>query len=282
MCVNYENINILFYDVWVCENCGYAALQDKFEGLFTKDIKVIKENISSHWTQRSFTGERDVNHAIEAFKLALLNLKVRNAKSSEVAKVCLRIAWLYRFKQDEEEIKFLNFALKAYTDAYQNERFPLDRLDENTCMYIIAELYRRVGNYEEAIQSSTMRLQPLTCYYHEDLRPDKFGGTALTGVQVYMGYDLPELTGSVVFTDLARDEDSPPPVKGALAYTRVRADGKPNEYSVIETDYDFKTSSAYYVSLGTNIDQSRLFLGVYGSMKVAEYNLGTVFEIIPV
>ncbi len=152
MCVHYENINVLFYDVWVCENCGYAALQDKFEGLFTRDIKAIKDNISSNWVRRSFKGERDVNQAIEAFKLALLTLKVRNAKNSELAKVCLRIAWLYRFKESpNHELKYLNFALESYNEAYQKERFPLDKLDEITCMYIIAELFRRVGKYEDAI-----------------------------------------------------------------------------------------------------------------------------------
>jgi len=152
MCVHYENLNILFYDVWVCDNCGYAALQDKFEGLFTKDIKTIKNNISSHWIKRSFAGDRDVDKAIEAFKLALLTLKVRNAKNSELAKVCLRIAWLYRFKEDgPKEIEFLTFALTSYNDAYQKERFPLDKLDEITCMYIIAELFRRVGKLDESI-----------------------------------------------------------------------------------------------------------------------------------
>lgn len=152
MCVHYENINVLFYDVWVCESCGYAALQDKFEGLFTRDIKAIKEKISSHWTKRSFVGERDVDKALEVFKLALLNLNVRNAKSSELAKVCLRIAWLYRFKGDNyKEMEFLNFALNSYNDAYQKERFPLDKLDEFTCMYIIAELFRRVGKLDDAV-----------------------------------------------------------------------------------------------------------------------------------
>ena len=151
MCVNYEGINVLFYDVWVCENCGYASLQDKFEGLFTRDIKIIKDNISSHWIKRSFAGERDIDKAIEAFKLALLTLKVRNAKSSELAKVCLRIAWLYRAKEDPKELEFLNFALESYNDAYSKERFPLDKLDEITCMYIIAELFRRVGKLDEAI-----------------------------------------------------------------------------------------------------------------------------------
>jgi len=151
MCVNYENLNILFYEVWVCENCGYAALQDKFEGLFIKDIQAIKDKISNHWIKRSFTGEKNVDDALTAFKLALLSLKTRNAKSSELAKVCLRIAWLYRCKEDPKEIEFLNFALTSYNDAYQKERFPLDKLDEMTCMYIIAELLRRVGKLDEAI-----------------------------------------------------------------------------------------------------------------------------------
>ncbi len=153
MCVHYEDLNVLYYDVWVCEYCGYAALQDKFEGLFTKDIAVIRDKISKNWVRRSFVGERDVEKAIEAFKLALLTLKVRNAKASELAKVCLRIAWLYRDKEDSKrETEFLNFALNSYNEAYSKERFPLDKLDEFTCMYIIAELFRRVGKLEDSIQ----------------------------------------------------------------------------------------------------------------------------------
>lgn len=96
-----------------------------------------------------------------------------------------------------------------------------------------------------------------------------------------MGSEIPGLTGSVVFTDLARNEGSPPPVKGVLAYTRARANCKPEDFSVIETDYDFGSESSYYVSLGTNLEQTKLYLGVYGSMRVADFNRGTIFEIVP-
>ncbi|PHD71568.1 glucose dehydrogenase [Bacillus sp. AFS043905] len=141
-------------------------------------------------------------------------------------------------------------------------------LDEKTIAY-----------YNEAAALSGSRLQPLTSYFHEDSRPDKFGGTALTGVQAYMGERIPALTGSVVFTDLARQE-SQPQVRGALAYTTVRPNGEQNDFSVIQTDYDFGSQSAYYVNLGTNLDQTRLYLGVYGSMKVTDFNQGTIFEIV--
>jgi hypothetical protein len=140
--------------------------------------------------------------------------------------------------------------------------------------------HKTIAYYNEAISLSGTRLQPLTSYFHQDPRPDKFAGTALTGVQAYMGNSIPGLTGNVVFTDIAR-KGTQPHVRGALAYTKIRPDGNQNDFSVIQTDYDFGSQSAYYVSLGTNLNQTRLFLGVYGSMKVTDFNKGTIFEIIP-
>lgn len=135
--------------------------------------------------------------------------------------------------------------------------------------------------YNEAVKTSAQRLSPLACYFHKDSRPDKFGGSALTGVQPYMGNKIPDLTGSVVFTDFAQNEESEPPVKGVLAYTKSTKDSKLNDFSVIETDYDFGSGSAYYVCLGTNMNQTRLYLGVYASANVADFGKGTIFEIVP-
>ncbi|WP_289355225.1 PQQ-dependent sugar dehydrogenase [Paenibacillus sp. S-12] len=169
---------------------------------------------------------------------------------------------------------FINFGWRGWEGAFPTSLLTGcsadPALDEKTISY-----------YDEAITTSVRRLPPLISYFHKDPRTDKFGGTALTGVQAYLGNEIPGLTGSVVFTDLARNEGSPPPVKGVLAYTRARTDCKLSDFRVIETDYDFGSQSAYYVSLGTNLSQSRLYLGVYGSTKVTDVNQGTVFEIVP-
>lgn len=169
---------------------------------------------------------------------------------------------------------FINFGWRgwegAFPTAFISGCSANPTLDEKTIAY-----------YNETIKSLVGRLQPLTSYFHKDPRPDKFGGTALTGVQPYMGNGIPNLTGSVVFTDFAQKEESRPPVRGVLAYTRVSTDCKLNDFSVIETDYNFGSQSAYYVSLGTNLDQTRLYLGAYGSTKVTDFNQGTVFEIVP-
>ncbi|WP_440604145.1 PQQ-dependent sugar dehydrogenase [Bacillus sp. GB_SG_008] len=181
-------------------------------------------------------------------------------------------ASLMRSNPDQEG--FINFGWRgwegAFPTAFISSCSANPTLDEKTIAY-----------YNETVKTSVRRLQPLTSYFHKDPRPDKFGGTALTGVQPYIGNGIPNLTGSVVFTDFARHEESRPPVRGVLAYTRVSTDCKLNDFSVIETDYNFGSQSAYYVSLGTNLDQTRLYLGVYGSMKVTDFNQGTVFEIVP-
>ncbi len=138
-----------------------------------------------------------------------------------------------------------------------------------------------IAYYDEAIKTSMSRLNPITTYFHKDSRSNKFRGTALTGVQPYMGSDIPGLTGSLLFTDFARKEEARLPIRGALAYTRIRTDFKLNDFSVIEVNYDFGSQSSFYVSLGTNLNQSKLYLGTYGSSNVTDFNQGTVFEIIP-
>ena len=168
---------------------------------------------------------------------------------------------------------FVNFGWRGWEGA-----FPVSIIRKCTKNSTLNE--QTITYYNEAVTLSGSRLQPLTSYFHQDTRPDKFGGTALTGVQPYMGKSIPGLTGSVVFTDLAR-KGSQPQVRGGLAYTIVRPNGKQNDFSVIQTDYDFGSQSAYYVNLGTNLNQTRLYLGVYGSMKVTDLNQGTVFEIVP-
>ena len=67
---------------------------------------------------------------------------------------------------------------------------------------------RTMAYYNETIETSVKRIQPLISYFHKDPRLDKFGGTSLTGVQPYIGTAIPNLHGSVVFTDLARKEES--------------------------------------------------------------------------
>jgi len=175
-------------------------------------------------------------------------------------------------KSEPDQEGFINFGWRGWEGD-----FPTSLI--RGCSVNPALDEKIIAYFNDAVKTSVGRIQPLVSYFHKDPRPDKFGGTALTGVQPYMGNEIPYLTGSVVFTDLARKSQFP--VRGVLAYTKVRTDCKLNDFSVIETDYNFGSQSAFYVSLGTNLDQTRLYLGVYNSMRVTDPKQGTVFEIIP-
>ena len=175
----------------------------------------------------------------------------------------------YVMKSEIAPEDWINFGWRAWEGI-----FPTPIVKDCSANPTIEE--RTIAYYDEAVKTSVRRLQPVTSYYHQDTRLDKFGGTALTGVQAFMGNKIPALTGSVVFTDLARKEESQSPDRGVLAYTKIGT----NDYSVIQTDYNFGSQSAYYVSLGTNLEQTILYLGVYGSKKVTDMNQGTVFGIM--
>ena len=177
-------------------------------------------------------------------------------------------------KSQPEKEKFINFGWRGWEGDFPTAL--IADCSNSSTLNNITTAY-----YNDAVKTSTQRLLPLVCYFHKDSRPDKLSGSSLTGVQPYMGNRIPDLTGSVVFTDFAQNADSKPPVRGVLAYTRPTRSCKLNDFSIIETDYNFGSESSYYVCLGTNMNQTRLYLGVYGSSKVTDLNKGTIFEILP-
>ncbi len=153
-CPYYEGENPLLYEAVICPECGYGAHVTSFENISRYDKEKVRNEITSKGNKRKFTGPRTVEQALEAFKIVLLNLNCIEGLKSEIAKICMRIAWLYRYKGDQEqEKKFLNYALINYKKAYSQEDLSEEgKLDEYTCMYIIGELSKRLGLYEDSTQ----------------------------------------------------------------------------------------------------------------------------------
>ncbi len=151
--IRYNVANPYFYDVWICNNCGYAAMKSDFENLrsFRKDL--VKSNVTPKWKPREYPTILDANLAIERYKLALLNAVLTKMPNSTKAMICLKIAWMYRFLEDSKhEPIFLSQALEAFTAAYIDEPFPIYGMQRDSFMYLIGELNRRTGNNEEALR----------------------------------------------------------------------------------------------------------------------------------
>lgn len=151
-CPYYETINPVLYEAWVCNYCGYAAHSPVFEKVTQNGRTSVIQSISKNWTCREFTGERDYKKALEAFKIVLYNLQVREAPFSEFAKVCLRIAWLYRYMENPaEEERFLRYSYDYYKKVYTRENSKNSNIDEFSCMYILGVLGKRLNLINEGI-----------------------------------------------------------------------------------------------------------------------------------
>lgn len=150
--INYSIINPYFYDVWLCSSCGYAAMKTDFPKIKESQKELIRKNITTKWSGKEYPSIYDINTAIERYKLSLLNYTVAECSSSKKAMNCLKIAWMYRLlEQTENEDLFIKNSLIGFNDAYMNEAFPIYTMDKFVMMYLIGELHRRIGNFDEAL-----------------------------------------------------------------------------------------------------------------------------------
>jgi len=153
--IRYDLINPYFYDVWLCNKCGYATMKTDFEKLYSREAETILKKITPKWKGREYPVIYDVHIAIERYKLSLLNYVVIDSYASKKAMNCLKLAWMYRLidsdNAKEMELMFLKEALSGFQEAYYNEHFPIYGMDKFTAMYLIGELHRRTGNYDDAL-----------------------------------------------------------------------------------------------------------------------------------
>ena len=157
--IRYRISNPYFYEVLLCPVCGYAALRTDFDKIKKHQIKLIQERLSSKWVPRNFDLPFNEKTAIERFKLALLNTILMEGTSSTKAIITLRIAWMYRLLNDNENEKiFLSESLKDFNDTYTNEYLPVYGLDRFSIMYLIGELNRLLGDNETALKCYSQSL----------------------------------------------------------------------------------------------------------------------------
>ncbi len=166
----YQYVDSLKYDAVVCPNCGFAALSRFFNYMTDAQAKLIKANISTNF--KGLQEGEDIltyDEAITRHKLVLVNAVVKHAKSSEKAYICLKLAWLLRGKSEtlpedtpnlpevkkqlsEEEKEYIVNAYEGFMDAFSKEPFPMCGMDETTLTYLVADLARQVGKYDEALR----------------------------------------------------------------------------------------------------------------------------------
>jgi len=150
----FEPIQPDYYDVIICNKCGYSAISSCFTRISDSQAEKITSSITPKFYPKQYPEIYSIDDAIERYKLALLSCIVKNAKAGEKAYVCLKIGWFYRDKKDiKNELKYIKAAFDGFKTAYESETFPICGLDEHTLLYMIAALGVRIGCYKEALRA---------------------------------------------------------------------------------------------------------------------------------
>lgn len=161
-------VNAYYYNVFVCEHCGFAFTED-FSKYFAPGVQEeINEMITKNWVVHSFKSERTVFQAIQAYKLALLSGSIKKEKFINLAGITLRIAWLYRSLNNEgQEQRFLNISRDHYIDSFSTDDYNGTQMSMVRVLYMVAELSRRIGDIENA-----------TRYFSKVIEKQNIGGDA--------------------------------------------------------------------------------------------------------
>lgn len=149
-CLHYGEDNPILYEISICPNCGYAYNKG-FKKLGEPYRTLVENEYISKMNPVDLCGMRTFKEGMRALKLGYLAASISREKQVVLGSIALKIAWLHRMDQNEEEEKHcLGQALKHYSDALSAEGYYLNGIDEDKVLFLVADLNARLGNYSAA------------------------------------------------------------------------------------------------------------------------------------
>lgn len=140
-----------YYNVIMCDECGYSAIEKRFNNLTLTNIKNVRNKRNTNYVPPKYPAIYDIEIAIDRFKKALYFCYMKESDLSEKAYICNKLANLYSDLKDEKlELEYRTHAYNGYKEAYINEKFPIMDMEEEQLLYTIAYLAYKIGKKDEA------------------------------------------------------------------------------------------------------------------------------------
>lgn len=153
-CTHYRDFDPYYYVPWVCEKCGYAADEKHFTSEMPgSHKKTLNDFLSKRHIEFKYSLERYMPDVVAAYKLAIFYEEMLNTSEAYRAGLYLKLAWVYRLKEDvENERTYLARALEYYEASLYKERYPLGTLTDTMVMYLVGAISFELGDVEKAVQ----------------------------------------------------------------------------------------------------------------------------------
>lgn len=146
--------NPLYYYATVCPQCGFSFTEEFSNSIGQLAKQKVQQELSEKMDKSTdYCGERDFEKAVKACKLAIYSAQLTREKHIVFANICLRLAWLNRgAAKKKEESRFIQLAASEFEQSYINTDFNTETTPEMQILYIIGELNRKLGKYNEAVK----------------------------------------------------------------------------------------------------------------------------------
>lgn len=155
-CPYFSGLNPMYYAVWVCPGCGYAALKDHFRELGESDrmaLSTALAGVQEHQRHDFSTPERSLYSAMLSLQLADRCYRSRQTPLEIRAGIVLRLAWMCRYGNDRRREKgYLEEAIALYQAAYDHGLSRAAAITEAHVAFLIGEMLRRIGRGQEAVE----------------------------------------------------------------------------------------------------------------------------------
>lgn len=140
------------YEAFECIKCGYANLQLEVSKIDDRQKDLVRKKVTPEYKPPTYSIILSAEDALARFDQALVCAEAYNAKRSKMAFIHLKKAWVYRdmIARNNDEKQCLTQAYELLKEAFSFENFPLGNLDELTSQFLIGELARRLGMFEDA------------------------------------------------------------------------------------------------------------------------------------
>jgi len=155
----YEFVNPIYYAITTCNECNYSARNDDYDKVtleYHKEIIDLALSIKNSKKNVIFKNEKNppLEEVVNKHLLAIYFYKSFKPENPNIiAGLYMHLVWLYREAGNKEkEIEYIKYAIEYYIKTYEKGIYIPEKIGIPGIMYLIGELYRRIGNYPDAVQ----------------------------------------------------------------------------------------------------------------------------------